>query len=53
MGDRIALVPERVRKMNERLKGWVSLRRTPPENRKIAILLYGFPPNVGAVSKWA
>lgn len=50
VGDRIALVPERVRKMNQRLKGWVTLRRTPPQDRKIAVLLYGFPPNVGAVS---
>lgn len=50
VGDRIALVPERVRKMNQRLKGWITLRRTPPQDRKIAVLLYGFPPNVGAVS---
>lgn len=49
VGDRIALVPERVRKMNERVKGWVELRRTPSEDRRIAILVYGFPPNVGAV----
>jgi magnesium chelatase subunit H len=27
----------------------VKLRRTPAEDRKIAISLYGFPPNVGAV----
>ena len=50
VGDTIGLVPERVRKMNQRLKGWVNLRRTPASERKIAIVLYGFPPNVGAVS---
>ena len=49
VGDKIALVPERVRKLNSRVKGWVELRRTPKSERKIAISLYGFPPNVGAV----
>lgn len=49
VGDRIALVPERVRKLNQRLKGWIALRRTPQKDRKIAVLVYGFPPNVGAV----
>lgn len=49
VGDKIALVPERVRKLTSRIKGWVNLRRTPPSQRKVAIMLYGFPPNVGAV----
>ncbi|CAB1111031.1 unnamed protein product [Ectocarpus sp. CCAP 1310/34] len=49
VGDTIGLVPERVRKMNDRIKGWVNLRRTPAGDRKVAVLVYGFPPNVGAV----
>jgi magnesium chelatase subunit H len=49
VGDKIALVPERVRKLTTRIHGWVELRRTMPCNRKIAVALYGFPPNVGAV----
>lgn len=49
VGDKIALIPERVRKLTSRINGWVQLRRTPKPNRKIAICLYGFPPNVGAV----
>lgn len=49
VGDKIALVPERVRKLSSRVKGWVNLRRTPPSERKIAVQVYGFPPNVGAV----
>lgn len=49
VGDKIALIPERVRKLTSRVKAWVNLRRTPPSQRKIAISLYGFPPNVGAV----
>lgn len=51
VGDTIGIVPERVRKMNERIKGWVTLRRTPARDRKVAVLVYGFPPNVGAVSQ--
>jgi hypothetical protein len=27
---------------------WVELRRKPPSERKLALLLYGFPPGVGA-----
>ena len=49
VGDKIALVPERVRKLCSRLHGWISLRRTPAQDRNIRIMLYGFPPNVGAV----
>jgi magnesium chelatase subunit H len=49
VGDKIALVPERVRKLTSRVKGWTSLKRTPNADRKIAISIYGFPPNVGAV----
>ncbi|CAM9794933.1 unnamed protein product, partial [Ectocarpus sp. 13 AM-2016] len=49
VGDTIGLIPERVRKMNDRIKGWVNLRRTPAGDRKVAVLVYGFPPNVGAV----
>jgi magnesium chelatase subunit H len=46
VGDDIALVNERVRKLVTRIKGWVKLRRTPKKDRKIAIMVYGFPPNV-------
>lgn len=49
VGDKIALVPERVRKLDQRIHGWINLHRTPPSERKISIMLYGFPPNVGAV----
>ncbi|KAL7508774.1 hypothetical protein ACHAXN_005850 [Cyclotella atomus] len=49
VGDKIALIPERVRKLTHRLKGWIGIRKTPPSQRKISIMLYGFPPNIGAV----
>jgi magnesium chelatase subunit H len=48
-GDKIALVPERVRKLSRRIKGWHRIHSTSPTQRKVAVLLYGFPPNVGAI----
>eukprot|EP00271_Cylindrocystis_brebissonii_P004987 TRINITY_DN16942_c0_g3_i1.p1 TRINITY_DN16942_c0_g3~~TRINITY_DN16942_c0_g3_i1.p1 ORF type:complete len:1746 (-),score=312.16 TRINITY_DN16942_c0_g3_i1:714-5951(-) len=48
VGDGIHLVPERVRRLTARIKSWVNLRRVPPAERKVAIVLYGFPPGVGA-----
>ena len=47
-GDEIRLDPERVDKLAARLAGWLRLRATPPAARRLALLLYGFPPNVGA-----
>jgi len=49
VGDKIALINERVRKLVGRIKGWVELRRTANAEKKVAIVVYGFPPNVGAV----
>jgi len=31
-----------------RLKNWVKLHKLPPSERKVAIILYGFPPGYGA-----
>ncbi len=44
----IYLVPERVKRLTGRLKNWLKLRQTPPQERKIALILYGFPPGYGA-----
>jgi magnesium chelatase subunit H len=49
VGEKIYLVPERVQRLINRVKNWVKLRKTPPQHRKIAIILYGFPPGYGAV----
>ncbi len=49
VGDRIYLVPERVKRLTGRLNAWIALRRKPPAERRIAIVLYGFPPGYGAV----
>ncbi len=49
VGDQIYLVPERLHRLTGRLKKWVALRQKPPAERKIAIILYGFPPGYGAI----
>ena len=48
VGEDIYLVPERVKRLTGRLKSWISLRQTPTSEKKIAIILYGFPPGYGA-----
>ncbi|MBD2386885.1 magnesium chelatase subunit H [Cylindrospermum sp. FACHB-282] len=49
VGEQIYLVPERVERLIGRVKSWVSLRQKPVSERKISIILYGFPPGYGAV----
>jgi len=49
VGEEIYLVPDRVQRLMARIKRWIELRRTPPAERRIAIILYGFPPGYGAV----
>jgi magnesium chelatase subunit H len=49
VGENIYLIPERVKRLTGRLKNWIDLRRTPVAERRIAIILYGFPPGYGAV----
>ena len=48
VGDRIYLIPERLRRLTGRLNAWIALRRKPPAERGLAIVLYGFPPGYGA-----
>lgn len=48
VGDRIYLIPERLRRLTGRLNGWIALRRKPAAERRVAIVLYGFPPGYGA-----
>ncbi|MCV6593490.1 MAG: cobaltochelatase subunit CobN [Silicimonas sp.] len=42
-------IDERVATLVEKTDRLARLRRSRPENRKAAIVLYGFPPNAGAV----
>ncbi|MDY6939289.1 MAG: magnesium chelatase subunit H [Cyanobacteriota bacterium] len=48
VGEDIYLIPDRLKRLTGRIKNWISLGRTPPEKRKIAVILYGFPPGYGA-----
>ncbi len=43
VGEDIYLIPERVKRLTGRVKRWIALRQTSPANRRIAIILYGFP----------
>ncbi|HEY9605932.1 MAG TPA: magnesium chelatase subunit H [Allocoleopsis sp.] len=49
VGEDIYLIPERVKRLTGRIKRWIALRQTPPSERRVAIILYGFPPGYGAV----
>jgi magnesium chelatase subunit H len=48
VGDDIYLVPERLQRLTGRVKRWIELHRKCPAERKVAIVLYGFPPGYGA-----
>ncbi len=48
VGEDIYVIPERLHRLTGRLKNWIQLRQTPVKDRKIAIILYGFPPGYGA-----
>ena len=48
VGDDIYLVPERLHRLTNRVKKWVGLRHKPTPERKLAVILYGFPPGYGA-----
>ncbi|MDJ0509406.1 MAG: magnesium chelatase subunit H [Crocosphaera sp.] len=48
VGNDIYIIPERVQRLTGRLKNWINLRKTETKDRKLAIILYGFPPGYGA-----
>lgn len=45
----MAPCPERIEMLAARVANQVALRRGTPAERKVAIILYGFPPNAGAI----
>ncbi|EHJ11322.1 Protoporphyrin IX Mg-chelatase subunit H [Crocosphaera watsonii WH 0003] len=48
VGNDIYIIPERVKRLTGRLKSWINLRKTATKDRKLAVILYGFPPGYGA-----
>ncbi|KAM3111704.1 magnesium chelatase subunit H [Phormidesmis sp. 146-33] len=48
VGEKIYLIPDRVKRLTGRLKQWIQLHQTATSDRKLAIILYDFPPGYGA-----
>ncbi|MGD2183027.1 magnesium chelatase subunit H [Lusitaniella coriacea] len=48
VGEDIYLIPERVNRLIGRVENWIELKIKPTAERKIAIILYDFPPGYGA-----
>eukprot|EP00178_Gracilaria_changii_P019984 TRINITY_DN57_c1_g2_i1.p1 TRINITY_DN57_c1_g2~~TRINITY_DN57_c1_g2_i1.p1 ORF type:complete len:1335 (-),score=234.98 TRINITY_DN57_c1_g2_i1:2561-6565(-) len=48
VGDQIYLVKDRVRRLTGRLRKWISLRKKHNHDKRVAIIVYGFPPSIGA-----
>ncbi|KAM3098812.1 cobaltochelatase subunit CobN [Phormidesmis sp. 146-35] len=48
VGEKIYLIPNRVKRLTGRLKQWIQLHQTATSDRKLAIILYDFPPGYGA-----
>ena len=47
-GGEIRLVTERLDRLAERINKWTALRRTAAAERRVAVVLYGYPPGLGA-----
>lgn len=48
VGEDIRLQSDRVTRLANRLHKWTTLRQIPNAEKRVAIVLYGFPPSVGA-----
>lgn len=48
VGEEIYLIKDRVQRLTGRLKNWISLRNKQNADKKVAIVIYGFPPSIGA-----
>jgi len=44
----IRLVEERLSALTTRITKWTNLRKKAPRDRKVAVVLYGYPPGIGA-----
>lgn len=47
-GGEIRLVKERLLKLTDRIKRWTALRTNANKDKRIAVVLYGYPPGIGA-----
>ncbi len=46
-GQEIVAMPDRLARAARQAAGWVHLRRTPTAERRVAFVLYNFPPGLG------
>ncbi|MEN9227168.1 MAG: magnesium chelatase subunit H [Gloeomargarita sp. HHBFW_bins_205] len=44
---RFAVVPDRVQRLVTRVKNWARLRHTPNRDKKVALVVYDYPPGLG------
>jgi magnesium chelatase subunit H len=49
-GQEIVATPDRLARAARQAAGWTRLRRTPPAKRRIAFVLYNFPPGLGKLA---
>jgi magnesium chelatase subunit H len=43
----LTTVPDRLERALDQVEGWIRLRRTPAAQKRVAIVLYNFPPGLG------
>lgn len=43
-GKRLRVLEDRIEKLTERIKNWIALRKTPNNEKRIAIITYNYPP---------
>ena len=46
-GSEISIVPDRLARMAAQARGYVKLRKTPNRDKKVAIVVYNYPPGQG------
>jgi len=51
--DAVEADPEQAKRLAQRVRNWVDLRRTPRSERRIAITLFSMPPDKGSVGSAA
>ena len=46
-GSEVSVVPDRLTRLSVQAKGYVKLRKTPNRDKKVAIVVYNYPPGQG------
>ena len=49
-GQEIVATPDRLARVVRQVAGWARLRHTPPAERRIAFVLYNYPPGLGKLA---